>query len=82
MLNTTEKGKAGKIQVPREIFRSLSSQTARVVVTVLNIQQLGMFKVRAGIAGIPPATGARYLPARLRQHCPHAGGQPDRAGPG
>ncbi|NXL81074.1 AGRG3 protein, partial [Leptocoma aspasia] len=43
-LNITEKGKAGKIHLPREIFQSLSSQTARVVVTVLNIQQLGMFK--------------------------------------
>ncbi|XP_030138102.4 adhesion G protein-coupled receptor G3 isoform X6 [Taeniopygia guttata] len=43
-LNTSEKGKAGKIHLPREIFRSLSSQTVRVVVTVLNIQQLGMFK--------------------------------------
>ncbi|XP_038004320.1 adhesion G protein-coupled receptor G3 isoform X2 [Motacilla alba alba] len=43
-LNTTEEGKAGKIHLPREIFRSLSSQTVRVVVTVLNIQQLGMFK--------------------------------------
>ncbi|NXQ53469.1 AGRG3 protein, partial [Anthoscopus minutus] len=43
-LNTTEKGKAGKIHLPREIFRSLSSQTVRVVVTVLNIEQLGMFK--------------------------------------
>ncbi|XP_063266427.1 adhesion G protein-coupled receptor G3 isoform X2 [Prinia subflava] len=43
-LNTTQKGKAGKIHLPREIFRSLSSQTVRVVVTVLNIQQLGMFK--------------------------------------
>ncbi|KFW12388.1 putative G-protein coupled receptor 97, partial [Fulmarus glacialis] len=44
MLNMTEKGKAGKIQLPREIFRSLSSRTAHVVVTVLNIQRLGMFK--------------------------------------
>ncbi|NXD30093.1 AGRG3 protein, partial [Spelaeornis formosus] len=43
-LNTTEKGKAGKIHLPREIFWSLSSQTVRVVVTVLNIQQLGMFQ--------------------------------------
>ncbi|NWV90321.1 AGRG3 protein, partial [Machaerirhynchus nigripectus] len=43
-LNTTEKGKAGKIRLPREIFQSLSSQTVSVVVTVLNIQQLGMFK--------------------------------------
>ncbi|NXP60213.1 AGRG3 protein, partial [Chloropsis cyanopogon] len=43
-LNTTEKGKAGKIHLPRELFQSLSSQTVRVVVTVLNIQQLGMFK--------------------------------------
>ncbi|NWT87596.1 AGRG3 protein, partial [Lanius ludovicianus] len=43
-LNTTEKGKAGKIHLPREIFQSLSSQTVSVVVTVLNIQQLGMFK--------------------------------------
>ncbi|NXB38581.1 AGRG3 protein, partial [Eulacestoma nigropectus] len=43
-LNTTKKGKAGKIHLPREIFRSLSSQTVSVVVTVLNIQQLGMFK--------------------------------------
>ncbi|XP_059713349.1 adhesion G protein-coupled receptor G3 isoform X1 [Haemorhous mexicanus] len=43
-LNTTEKGKAGKIHLPKEIFKSLSSQTVRVVVTVLNIQQLGMFK--------------------------------------
>ncbi|NWQ80890.1 AGRG3 protein, partial [Columbina picui] len=44
MLNMTEKGKAGKIRLPKEIFRSLSSQTERVVVTVLNIQQLGMFE--------------------------------------
>ncbi|NXJ25313.1 AGRG3 protein, partial [Dicrurus megarhynchus] len=43
-LNTTEKGKAGKIHLPREIFQSLSSQTVTVVVTVLNIQQLGVFK--------------------------------------
>ncbi|NXC99082.1 AGRG3 protein, partial [Certhia familiaris] len=43
-LNTTEKGKAGKIHLPREIFQSLGSQTVHVVVTVLNIQQLGMFK--------------------------------------
>ncbi|NXL66434.1 AGRG3 protein, partial [Chordeiles acutipennis] len=44
MLNVTEEGKAGKIQLPREMFQSLSSQTARVVVTVLNTQQLGMFE--------------------------------------
>ncbi|NXQ95037.1 AGRG3 protein, partial [Sagittarius serpentarius] len=44
MLNVTEEGKAGKILLPREIFQSLSSQTVRVVVTVLNIQQLGMFE--------------------------------------
>ncbi|KFW07354.1 putative G-protein coupled receptor 97, partial [Eurypyga helias] len=44
MLNMTEKGKEGKIQLPREIFQSLSSQIARVVVTVLNIHQLGMFE--------------------------------------
>lgn len=78
----TEKGKAGKIQLPKEIFRSLSSQRARVVVTVLNVRQLGMFEVQAGIAGIPLATGTCYLLTWLRQHCPHAGDQPDRAGPG
>ncbi|NXC25666.1 AGRG3 protein, partial [Campylorhamphus procurvoides] len=43
-LNTTEKGKAGKIHLPKEIFRSLSSQIVSVMVTVLNIQQLSMFK--------------------------------------
>ncbi|NWX28995.1 AGRG3 protein, partial [Notiomystis cincta] len=43
-LNTTEKVKAGKIHLPREIFQSLSSQIVHVVVTVLNIQQLGVFK--------------------------------------
>ncbi|NXM59212.1 AGRG3 protein, partial [Illadopsis cleaveri] len=43
-LNTTGKGKAGKIHLPREIFRSLSSRTVPVVVTVLNIQQFDMFK--------------------------------------
>ncbi|NWR84541.1 AGRG3 protein, partial [Furnarius figulus] len=43
-LNTTEKGKAGKIHLPREIFRSLSSEIVCVMVTVLNIQQLSMFK--------------------------------------
>ncbi|XP_019143882.2 adhesion G protein-coupled receptor G3 isoform X1 [Corvus cornix cornix] len=43
-LNTTEKGETGKIHLPREIFRSLSSQTVSVVVTVLDIQRLGMFK--------------------------------------
>uniref|UniRef100_A0A8C3JPT4 GAIN-B domain-containing protein n=1 Tax=Calidris pygmaea TaxID=425635 RepID=A0A8C3JPT4_9CHAR len=44
MLNTTENRNAGKIQLPRELFRSLSSQTVPVVVTVLNIQQIGMFE--------------------------------------
>ncbi|NWH57039.1 AGRG3 protein, partial [Geococcyx californianus] len=44
LLNMTDKGKTGKIQLPKEIFHSLSSWTARVVVTVLNIQQLGMFQ--------------------------------------
>ncbi|NXF69772.1 AGRG3 protein, partial [Ciccaba nigrolineata] len=44
VLNMTEKGKAGKVQLPREIFRSMSSWTVRMVVTVLNIQQLGMFE--------------------------------------
>ncbi|NWU17516.1 AGRG3 protein, partial [Cephalopterus ornatus] len=44
MLNTTEEGKAGKIHLPREIFQSLSSRIVHVVVTVLDIQQLGMFK--------------------------------------
>ncbi|XP_054696747.1 adhesion G protein-coupled receptor G3 isoform X1 [Grus americana] len=44
MQNTTEEGKIGKIQLPREIFQSLSSWTVHVVVTVLNIQQLGMFE--------------------------------------
>uniref|UniRef100_A0A8C3QEE1 GAIN-B domain-containing protein n=1 Tax=Cyanoderma ruficeps TaxID=181631 RepID=A0A8C3QEE1_9PASS len=43
-LNTTGKGKAGKIHLPREIFRSMSSKTVPVVVTVLNIQQFDMFK--------------------------------------
>ncbi|XP_032848713.1 adhesion G protein-coupled receptor G3 [Tyto alba] len=43
-LSMMEKEKAGKIQLPREIFQSLSSQTTRVVVVVLNIQQLGMFE--------------------------------------
>ncbi|NXU52466.1 AGRG3 protein, partial [Turnix velox] len=43
-LNRTEEGKRGKIQLPREIFQSLSTRTAQVVVTVLNIQQLHMFK--------------------------------------
>ncbi|KAM7040171.1 adhesion G protein-coupled receptor G3-like isoform 1-T1 [Acridotheres tristis] len=43
-LKTTEKGKAGKIHLPREIFQSLINKTVHVVVTVLNIQQLGMFK--------------------------------------
>ena len=67
-----EKGRVGKIQLPREIFQSLSSHTAHVVVTVLNIQQLGMFEVQAGTASIPLAAGPHYLPARLRQCCPHA----------
>ncbi|KFP57120.1 putative G-protein coupled receptor 97, partial [Cariama cristata] len=44
VLNMTEEGKAGKIQLPRAIFQSLSSQTVRVVVTVLNIRKLGMFE--------------------------------------
>lgn len=78
----TEKGKAGKIQLPREMFQSLSSRTVRVVVSVLNIQQLHMFKVGAGMAGTPPATSTRCLPSQLRQSCSHAGGQPDGAGPG
>lgn len=44
-ISLVEEGTAGKIRLPREIFQSLSSQAARVVVTVLDIQQLGMFKV-------------------------------------
>ncbi|XP_061301408.1 adhesion G protein-coupled receptor G3-like [Pezoporus flaviventris] len=44
ILNVTGKGKAGKIYLPRGIFWSLSSQTVHVVVTVLNIPQLGMFQ--------------------------------------
>ncbi|NXW41869.1 AGRG3 protein, partial [Nyctiprogne leucopyga] len=44
MLNVTEEVKAGKIQLPKEIFQSLSSQMARVVVMVLNTQQLGTFE--------------------------------------
>ncbi|XP_061225048.1 adhesion G protein-coupled receptor G3 isoform X3 [Neopsephotus bourkii] len=44
MLNATGKGKAGEIYLPRGIFWSLSSQTVHVVVTVLNIPQLGMFQ--------------------------------------
>ncbi|NXI95463.1 AGRG3 protein, partial [Psophia crepitans] len=44
MQNVTEEGKRGKIQLPREILQSLSGETVRVVVTVLNIQQLGMFE--------------------------------------
>ncbi|NXG01053.1 AGRG3 protein, partial [Sakesphorus luctuosus] len=43
-LNTTGKEKVGKILLPREIFRPLSSQIVGVMVTVLNIQQLGIFK--------------------------------------
>lgn len=82
-LNTTEKGKAGKIHLPREIFRSLSSQIVPVVVTVLNIQQLGMFKVQAGIASIPhAATSPCCPPAQLLQRFPSTGSQPDRAGLG
>lgn len=63
MLNMTEKGKAGKIQLPRELFQSLSSQRVRVVVTVLNTQQLGMFKVWACKAALlwPPALAACRL---------------------
>ncbi|NXS51479.1 AGRG3 protein, partial [Brachypteracias leptosomus] len=44
ILNVTEKERAGRIQLPREIFRSLGSRTVQVVVTVLNIQLLGMFE--------------------------------------
>ncbi|NXI66285.1 AGRG3 protein, partial [Anseranas semipalmata] len=44
VISSMEEGKAGKIQLPREIFQSPSGQAARVVVTVLNIQQLGMFE--------------------------------------
>ncbi|XP_056356600.1 adhesion G protein-coupled receptor G3-like isoform X2 [Oenanthe melanoleuca] len=43
-LNTTEEGNTGKIHLPKEIFQSLSNKAVPVVVTVLNIQQLGMFK--------------------------------------
>ncbi|XP_047924909.2 uncharacterized protein [Anser cygnoides] len=43
-ISSMEEGKAGKIRLPREVFQSLSSQTAHMVVTVLNIQQLGMFE--------------------------------------
>ncbi|XP_040426814.1 adhesion G protein-coupled receptor G3 isoform X2 [Cygnus olor] len=43
-ISSMEEGKAGKIRLPREVFQSLSSQAAHVVVTVLNIKQLGMFE--------------------------------------
>lgn len=82
-LNTTEKGKAGKIHLPREIFRSLSNETVPVVVTVLNIQQLGVFKVQAGIASIlHAATSTCHPPAQLLQRFPSAGTQPDSSGLG
>lgn len=44
-ISSMEEGKAGKIRLPREVFQSLSSQAAHMVVTVLNITQLGMFEV-------------------------------------
>ncbi|XP_010073289.1 PREDICTED: LOW QUALITY PROTEIN: probable G-protein coupled receptor 97 [Pterocles gutturalis] len=44
ILNMTERGKTGKIQLPRETLQSLSSKTAHMVVTVLNSQQSGMFE--------------------------------------
>ncbi|KAM6118025.1 LOW QUALITY PROTEIN: adhesion G protein-coupled receptor G3-like [Pterocles gutturalis] len=44
ILNMTERGKTGKIQLPRETLQSLSSKTVHMVVTVLNSQQSGMFE--------------------------------------
>uniref|UniRef100_A0A803V665 Adhesion G protein-coupled receptor G3 n=1 Tax=Ficedula albicollis TaxID=59894 RepID=A0A803V665_FICAL len=82
-LNTTEKGNAGKIHLPKEIFRSLSNKTVPVVVTVLNIQQLGMFKVQAGIASIlHAATSTCHPPAQLLQRFPSTGKQTDSSGAG
>ncbi|NXE54977.1 AGRG3 protein, partial [Casuarius casuarius] len=43
-INSTERGNASKIRLPRELFQSMSSRTAQVVVMVLNIKQLFMFK--------------------------------------
>ncbi|NXL92819.1 AGRG3 protein, partial [Alectura lathami] len=44
VVNSTEEGKAGKIRLPRAVFQSLRGQAVRVVVTVVNIQQLAMFQ--------------------------------------
>nr|XP_009664357.1 PREDICTED: probable G-protein coupled receptor 97 [Struthio camelus australis] len=43
-INSMEAGNASKIRLPRALFHSMSSWTARVVVTVLNIKQLFMFE--------------------------------------
>ncbi|XP_062442891.1 adhesion G protein-coupled receptor G3 [Rhea pennata] len=42
-INSTERGNTSKIRLPRELFQSMSSQTAQVVVMVLNTKQLSMF---------------------------------------
>ncbi|NXX48846.1 AGRG3 protein, partial [Tricholaema leucomelas] len=61
LLEVTDKRKTGKIQLPREIFQSLSSLAARLVVTVLNLRHFGMFKVSAGTAR--PPSSCHLLPA-------------------
>ncbi|NXC50707.1 AGRG3 protein, partial [Penelope pileata] len=44
LISSMEEVRAGKIRIPGEVFQSLSGRTARVVVTVLNVQQLAMFQ--------------------------------------
>lgn len=79
VISSAEEGTAGTIRLPGGAFPSPSSQAARVVVTVLNIQQLAMFQVRAPISatGMWETLVGSAQPAPLR-----AGGQPDGKGPG
>ncbi|NXF86140.1 AGRG3 protein, partial [Eubucco bourcierii] len=44
VMNMTDKRKTGNIHLPKEIFQSLSSLAARLVVMVLNLRYFGMFK--------------------------------------
>lgn len=79
VISSAEEGTVGTIRLPSGVFPSSSGQAVRVVVTVLNIQQLAMFQVRAPASaiGMWETLAGSAQPALIQ-----TGGQPDGKGPG
>uniref|UniRef100_A0A8C5IIN1 GAIN-B domain-containing protein n=1 Tax=Junco hyemalis TaxID=40217 RepID=A0A8C5IIN1_JUNHY len=69
-LNATEKGKAGKIHLPRGIFRSLTSQTVRLALPtgqVLNNTVVGITVGESSISGLQQPVQITFSHGELPQ---------------